>query len=65
MTRGAVHRIRVRVAGCASLLSCGHEVQEGEQIVSRNRGPWLCLSCALATRGARTVRQVLADEARR
>jgi len=39
---------RVRKARRSSKLSCGHYALTGQLIVSRDRGPWTCLPCALA-----------------
>jgi len=39
---------RIRKARRSSRLSCGHYVTTGQKIVSRDRGPWTCLPCALA-----------------
>jgi hypothetical protein len=54
----AAERVRCRKARRSGVVGCGHWVQVGQQIVSRDRGPWRCMACALATvrAGESTVR---------
>jgi hypothetical protein len=65
MTGSDRRRVRVRKARRSGIVGCGHWVAQGAQIVSKSRGPWRCMTCALTTvRAARTVPEVLADERR-
>jgi hypothetical protein len=39
--------VRVRKARRTSRLACGHHVQRGQLIASRDRA-WICIGCAIA-----------------
>jgi hypothetical protein len=39
--------VRVRKARRSSVLACGCHVHRGQQIASRDHGPWTCLPCHL------------------
>ena len=55
---------RVRKARRASVLSCGHYVLTGQKIVSRDRGPWTCLPCALAALETQAEQEAAHNKAR-
>jgi hypothetical protein len=38
----------VRKARRSGTLSCGHWVNVGQLIASRNHEPWVCINCAIA-----------------
>jgi hypothetical protein len=39
-------KVRVRKARASGRMPCGHVVQRGEKIISRQGGAWTCLACA-------------------
>jgi hypothetical protein len=67
-------RTRVRIARHNTRLACGCDISAGDLVVSYSRNRWTCISHTNARvrvagqaprRGAATISQVLADEARR